>query len=198
MPGANRDYAELLARWKQIDPTATAAAALERQLPPASCCARRSMTSMPPSSANISLSRRRAAASSNWSTICSAPISGRGDTRSGAPTSPRGNCMTAADWSAASISTRRPRDGKFSHAALFEILTGLGGQRVPVGPDVTNFPATGPMDHGDVETFLHEFGHLIHSLYSGHQPCSLQVDGRAAMGLHRGALAAARRMDLGL
>jgi len=33
---------------------------------------------------------------------------------------------------------------------------------------LTNFPATGPMDHGDVETFLHEFGHLIHYMYSGH------------------------------
>lgn len=67
-----------------------------------------------------------------------------------------------------------PRDGKFSHAAEFTIVTGVGGQRVPVAALMCNFPATGPMDHGDVLTFLHEFGHLIHSLYSGHQAYSLQ------------------------
>ncbi|MBO9499150.1 MAG: Zn-dependent oligopeptidase [Novosphingobium sp.] len=67
-----------------------------------------------------------------------------------------------------------PREGKFSHAAQFGIQTGVDGKRVPVGALLCNFPATGPMDHGDVETFLHEFGHLIHSLYSGHQRYSLQ------------------------
>ncbi len=60
-----------------------------------------------------------------------------------------------------------PRDGKYNHAAQFPIRTGVAGRQVPVGALVTNFPATGPMDHGDVTTFLHEFGHLIHNLYSG-------------------------------
>lgn len=61
-----------------------------------------------------------------------------------------------------------PRDGKYNHAAQFPIRTGVAGRQVPVGALVTNFPATGPMDHGDVTTFLHEFGHLIHNMYSGH------------------------------
>ncbi|MET0239155.1 MAG: M3 family metallopeptidase [Sphingobium sp.] len=61
-----------------------------------------------------------------------------------------------------------PREGKFSHAAQFTVRTGIAGRQLPVGALVTNFPATGPMDHGDVDTFLHEFGHLIHFLYSGH------------------------------
>ncbi len=61
-----------------------------------------------------------------------------------------------------------PRQGKYNHAAQFPIRTGVEGRQVPVGALVTNFPATGPMDHGDVTTFLHEFGHLIHDMYSGH------------------------------
>ncbi len=60
-----------------------------------------------------------------------------------------------------------PRAGKFNHAAQFPVRTGVAGQQVPIGALICNFPATGPMDHDDVTTFLHEFGHLIHTLYSG-------------------------------
>ncbi|MGZ3305054.1 MAG: M3 family metallopeptidase, partial [Asticcacaulis sp.] len=67
-----------------------------------------------------------------------------------------------------------PRDGKYNHAAQFPIRTGVEGRQLPIGALVTNFPATGPMDHEDVTTFLHEFGHLIHSMYSGHTQYSTQ------------------------
>ena len=70
-----------------------------------------------------------------------------------------------------------PRTGKFSHAAQFGIRAGLAGRQVPIGALVCNFPATGPMDHDDVTTFLHEFGHLIHSLYSGEQRYGTQSMG---------------------
>ncbi len=60
-----------------------------------------------------------------------------------------------------------PRVGKYNHAAQFPIRTGVRGVQVPMGALVTNFPATGPMDHDDVTTFLHEFGHLLHNMYSG-------------------------------
>lgn len=62
-----------------------------------------------------------------------------------------------------------PREGKYSHAAQFPLRTGLAGRQVPVGALLTNFPATGPMAHEDVTTFLHEFGHLLHAMYSGRQ-----------------------------
>ncbi|ESQ87213.1 hypothetical protein ABAC460_20800 [Asticcacaulis sp. AC460] len=61
-----------------------------------------------------------------------------------------------------------PRDGKYNHAAQFTVRTGVEGVQVPIGALLCNFPADGPMDHDDAVTFLHEFGHLIHHLYSGH------------------------------
>uniref|UniRef100_UPI0030FB9CAD M3 family metallopeptidase n=1 Tax=Hyphomonas sp. TaxID=87 RepID=UPI0030FB9CAD len=64
-----------------------------------------------------------------------------------------------------------PRDGKFKHAAAFPIRLGPTSDGVPVGALMCNFPAgdhtTGLMEHRQVETFLHEFGHLIHAMFSG-------------------------------
>jgi thimet oligopeptidase len=70
-----------------------------------------------------------------------------------------------------------PREGKYNHAAQFSIRTGVKGRQVPIGALVCNFPAEGPMDHNDVVTFLHEFGHLIHNLYSGHTQYGVQSMG---------------------
>lgn len=61
-----------------------------------------------------------------------------------------------------------PREGKYNHAAEFPIRTGVAGRQVPVASLICNMPATGPLGHNDVVTFLHEFGHLLHNLYSGH------------------------------
>ena len=64
-----------------------------------------------------------------------------------------------------------PRDGKFKHAAAFPVRFGPTSDGVPVGVLMCNFPAgdhtTGLMEHRQVETFLHEFGHLIHLMFSG-------------------------------
>jgi len=65
-----------------------------------------------------------------------------------------------------------PREGKFSHAANFAIRLG-GSRAIPVGALVCNFPSgdhdTGLMTHSDVVTYLHEFGHLMHGMFSGRQ-----------------------------
>jgi thimet oligopeptidase len=68
-----------------------------------------------------------------------------------------------------------PRDGKYSHAAEFPLRTGMAGRQIPVAALVCNLPATGPLAHADVVTFLHEFGHLVHSLYSGHNRYAIQT-----------------------
>lgn len=62
-----------------------------------------------------------------------------------------------------------PRAGKFQHAKTAAVRMGLANGQIPLAGLVCNLPATGPMDHAGVKTFLHEFGHLLHVLYSGHQ-----------------------------
>jgi thimet oligopeptidase len=59
-----------------------------------------------------------------------------------------------------------PRDGKFTHAAMFPVRIGIKGRQVPIAALVTNFP-DGLMEHSQVETFLHEFGHLLHWIFAG-------------------------------
>jgi thimet oligopeptidase len=66
-----------------------------------------------------------------------------------------------------------PRKDKFSHAALFPVRIGTKDRALPVGALVTNLP-TGLMEHRQVEIFLHEFGHLLHWLFSGERELAIQ------------------------
>lgn len=64
-----------------------------------------------------------------------------------------------------------PREGKYQHAAMFPFVNGIEGVQLPVAGLICNFPeGTGLMQHSQVVTFLHEFGHLIHWMFAGHQP----------------------------
>jgi thimet oligopeptidase len=68
-----------------------------------------------------------------------------------------------------------PRPGKYNHAANFGIRNGVEGIQIPEAALVCNFAGGKPgdpglMEHGDVVTFFHEFGHLIHSVLGGHEP----------------------------
>lgn len=69
-----------------------------------------------------------------------------------------------------------PRENKYSHAACFPMRMGVEGVQTPVAALVCNFPGAGNpkpgeslMEHDDVSTFLHEFGHLLHHLFAGRQ-----------------------------
>jgi thimet oligopeptidase len=68
-----------------------------------------------------------------------------------------------------------PRTDKFSHAAQFDIRPGLLDRQIPEAALVCNFPGgeqgdPGLMEHGDVTTFFHEFGHLLHTMFAGKRP----------------------------
>ncbi len=67
-----------------------------------------------------------------------------------------------------------PREGKYKHAAMFDVQPGLAGETIPAGALVCNFsqpqgddPAL--MEHDHVTTLFHEFGHLLHGLFAGRQ-----------------------------
>jgi thimet oligopeptidase len=64
-----------------------------------------------------------------------------------------------------------PREGKFKHAAMFATDDGIEGEVLPQGALMCNFPEPKAGDpalllHDDVTTFFHEFGHLLHHLFS--------------------------------
>ncbi len=65
-----------------------------------------------------------------------------------------------------------PRENKYKHAAQWDLFSGKEGKTLPEGVLMCNFPKPGAepalMQHSDVETFFHEFGHLMHHILGGH------------------------------
>jgi thimet oligopeptidase len=67
-----------------------------------------------------------------------------------------------------------PRPDKYSHGAQFDIRTGVRDRQIPEAALICNFPGGEPddpglMEHADVRTLFHEFGHLLHNLFAGRQ-----------------------------
>jgi len=63
-----------------------------------------------------------------------------------------------------------PRENKYKHYATFSLATGKPGFRLPEYVLVCNFPQAtdgpGLMEREDVITFFHEYGHLLHGIFS--------------------------------
>jgi thimet oligopeptidase len=64
-----------------------------------------------------------------------------------------------------------PRPFKYQHAAHWTLRKGIKDKQVPMSGLAQNFPK-GLMEHGQVETFLHEFGHLLHNMFASTQKWS--------------------------
>jgi thimet oligopeptidase len=65
-----------------------------------------------------------------------------------------------------------PRPGKNQWFSAAPILDGKRGQQLPEVALICNFPGGKPgdpglMEYGDVTTFFHEFGHLMHWIFQG-------------------------------
>ena len=62
------------------------------------------------------------------------------------------------------------RDDKYPGAAMFPIALGISEGQIPTAALVCNFPSSqtsdGLMEHHQVVTFFHEFGHLLHYLFA--------------------------------
>ncbi len=86
------------------------------------------------------------------------------ETPSGAPSNPQGCYMGPGELLGRVYLDMWPREGKYQHAAQFELRSGVAGVQAPEGVLLTNFPQFGNMEHSQVEVCLHPRQAHMHAL----------------------------------
>lgn len=67
-----------------------------------------------------------------------------------------------------------PRDGKTPRRLHLTLQSGIQGRQLPLSALIFNFPVTPPsgparLEHRQIVGFLHEYGHMLHNMFSGRQ-----------------------------
>ena len=171
---AKQDYAELLAQLKQHDPKATAVADWQKAWLETQVKKQKYAVDAAAVRDYFAYDKVLAGLLDVTAAIYDVQYQPVTDSRTWHPDVKVFDVMRKGDKLGRIFLDMHPRPDKYNHAAMFPMRDGLAGKQLPEGALVCNFPnprtsAPALMEHADVVTMFHEFGHLMHQVLGGNQ-----------------------------